>query len=224
MAIGIIKGLSMLLGAVILILTVPKFFNPPAPGLPRGSRLAGIAFEMALRRDEAKTLVGVQKGAEAVRKNSRLDDFVIVPLYVALFVALGLWATGRGFPLAAAVGAAVIALAILAGIADWTENHRTRVLLSELERGEIDETAMAAMRHAAIAKWALIAAVMALLATPFLWGRRNLALGLLYLLCALVYAAGLLSHRSGGRPLVEWGFCLMGLAWLATSEALHDPT
>lgn len=145
---------------------------------------------------------------------------MVIPVYVALLVVLGVWLLGRGVRSARVLGVLIIAAALLAGYSDRRENQGIRSIVAQYQEdpggGQIQQDTVDHMRRWSILKWGFLATTMALLSVPFFARRRSLPIGGLYLLCALTYAVGLIGHRAGLAGLVEWGFYLMGLAWLLT--------
>jgi hypothetical protein len=233
-----LRVLSFVLGAGLLVSTGPSLLQPAKPGMPDGMKLPGVALELVLNADEVRAVLArkqpppTQPPAEprpaGTRSGSRgnpvwFDDFVIIPLYVGFFVFFGFWLRRLGLPSARALAVPLIVVGLAAGVADWTENVGIRSVLTQYRASEgqvIDQGSIDFMRRASVAKWGLIAAAMALTATPFLRVRGGLITGLAYLAGALLFAAGLLGLWSGLRFLVEWGFAGMGVAWLATVAML----
>jgi hypothetical protein len=192
--------------------------------LPPGTHMPGIAFELARSPGEAAVLIRLLGGPDAIRQNLRRDDRYVIPVYVVLLVLLGVWLATRDLVYALPAGLGVAVAGLLAGFADRRENRKTEAVLAEHEKDPtrelIPEPAVDAMRRASMAKWGLLAVAMALLSLPFLEGERHPLTGGFYLLSAVSYGLGLQGLRVGMRRLVEWGFYLMGLAWLATPFAL----
>jgi hypothetical protein len=231
----ILRVWSLVLGAGLLYSTVPALVGPAKPNLPDRMRLPGVALELMLDAGEVRALLArpappptaEPRPTASTRPNSGnplwLDDFVVIPLYVGFFVLFGFWLRRLGLPSARALGLTLVVVALAAGIADWTENVGIRQVLTEYRASEgqaIAEGSIAFMRRASVAKWALIAAAMALTAAPFFRVRGGRIPGLAYLVGVLLFAVGLLGLWSGLRFLVEWAFAAMGVAWLATAVGL----
>jgi len=217
----IARILAFVVGALMLYFSLPVLFRPAPEGLARGAHLPGISLELALDPGEAAHFVDLQRGARYVLAGLDYDDHVVIPVYVILLVVLGIWLLGRGVPSARGLGVLVIAAALSAGYSDWRENQGIRSIVAEYQKdpggGQIQQDTVDSMRGWSILKWGLLATAMALLSVPFFAARRrSLPIAVLYLLCALTYAVGLIGHGAGLAGLVEWGFYLMGLAWLLT--------
>jgi hypothetical protein len=211
---------AFVVGALMLYFSLPALFRPAPEGLPRGAHLPGISLELALDPGEAAHFIDLQRGARYVLAGLDFDDHAVIPIYVALLVVLGIWLLGRGVPLARVLGVLVIGATLLAGYSDRRENQGIRSIVTQYQNdpggGQIQQDAVDHMRGWSILKWGLLATAMALLAVPFFARRRSLPIAVLYLVCALTYTVGLVGHRAGFAGLVEWGFFLMGLAWLST--------
>jgi hypothetical protein len=211
---------AFVVGALMLCFSLPVLFRPAPEGLPWGAHLPGISLELALDPGEAVHFINLQRGARYVLAALDFDDHAVIPVYVALLVVLGIWLLGRGVPSARVLGVLVIAAALLAGYSDRRENRGIRSIVAQYQKdpggGQIQQDTVDTMRGWSILKWGLLATVMALLSVPFFARRRSLPIAVLYLLCALTYTVGLIGHRAGLAGFVEWGFFLMGLAWLLT--------
>jgi len=207
-------------GALMLYFGLPALFRPAPEGLPRGAHLPGISLELALDPAEAAHFIDLQRGPRYVLASLDFDDHAVIPIYVALLVVLGIWLLGRGVPLARVLGVLVIGAALLAGYSDRRENQGIRSIVAQYQNdpsgGQIQQDTVDPMRGWSILKWGLLATTMALLSVPFFARRRSLPIAALYLLCALTYTVGLVGHRVGFAGFVEWGFFLMGFAWLLT--------
>lgn len=214
----IIRCLSPLLGAGILFLTVPKLFRPPPRGLPAGQRLPGVSLEVAKNAEEvADIITNAPRPTHEIRRELRLDQYLVIPLYALLFVALGVWLTSRRLPFAAGLGVAVCALIALAAYFDRQENRRTFDVLDAFDAGALGNSLVERMRRASLLKWGFIAAALAVVSVAFFLSGRCMAVAFIYLLATVSFAIGISLHRPG----IEWGFALMGLALLPTGEAIH---
>jgi len=214
----LVRCLAPLLGAGILFLTVPKLFRPPPRGLPAGQRLPGVSLEVAKNAEEAADIItNVPRPTHEIRRELRLDQYLIIPLYVLLFVALGVWLTSRRLPLAGGLGVAVCVLIGLAAYFDGQENRRTFYVLDALDAGSLKNSPVEQMRRASLLKWGFIAAALGVVSVAFFLSGRCLVVAFIYLLAALSFAIGISLYRPG----LEWGFALMGLALLPTGEAIH---
>jgi hypothetical protein len=228
--IWIVRALSFLMGAATLgsgLVTARRLHHredlEDDQALPPGTRMPGIALQLSRSPGEAAALIRLL-GSDQIRKNLRQDDRFVIPVYVLLLVVLGVWLATRDFAYALPAGVGVAVAGVLAGLADRRENRRTAAVVAEHEKDPerelIPEPLVDAMRRASMAKWGLFAVAMALLSLPFLQGQRHPLTGGFYLLSAVSYGLGLQGLRIGMRRLVEWGFYLMGLAWLATPFAM----
>lgn len=229
--IWILRAFSFLVGAATVgagLVTARRLHHredlDDQEALPPGTRMPGIALELARSPGEAASLIRFL-GPEEVRKNLRQDDRFVIPVYILLLVVLGVWLATRDLAYALPAGVGVAVAGVLAGLADRRENRRTAAVVAEHEKDParelIPEPLVDAMRRASMVKWGLLAVAMALLSLPFLQEQRHPLTGGFYLLSAVSYGLGLQGLRAGMRRLVEWGFYLMGLAWLATPFALH---
>jgi hypothetical protein len=210
---------AFVVGALMLYSSLPVLFHPAPKGLPRGAHLPGISLELALDPGEAVRFIDLQGGPRPVLAGLDFDDHAVIPVYVALLVVLGIWLLGRGVPSARVLGVLVIGAALLAGYSDRRENQGIRSMVAQYQGpggGQIRHDTVDTMRGWSILKWGALATAMALLSVPFFARRRSLPVALLYLLCALIYAVGLIGHRAGLAGFVEGGFFLMGFAWLLT--------
>jgi len=211
---------AFVVGALMLCFSLPVLFRPAPEGLPRGAHLPGISLELALNAGEAVHFINLQQGARKVVAGLDYDDHAVIPVYVTLLVILGIWLLGHSVPPARVLGVLVIAAALIAGYSDRRENQGIRSIVAQYQRdpggGQIQQDTVDHMRGWSILKWGLLATTMALLSVPFFARPRSLPIGVLYLLCALTYTVGLIGHRAGLAGFVEWGFYLMGFAWLLT--------
>jgi hypothetical protein len=209
---------AFVVGALMLSFSLPVLFRPAPEGLPRGAHLPGISLELALDPGEAVHFINLQRGARYVLASLDFDDHAVIPIYVALLVVLGIWLFGRSVPFARVLGVLVIGATLLAGYSDRRENQGIRSIVAQYQNdpSQIQQDTVDHMRGWSILKWGLLATAMAVLSVPFFARRRSLPIAVLYLLCALTYTVGLVGHRAGFAGFVEWGFFLMGLAWLLT--------
>jgi hypothetical protein len=215
--IWIIRILAPLLGVGTLALTLPDLLGSPWSGLPQGYRLPGIALDLArdsrtvLKLFRAKKPDGTTPTTRAFRRDLKLDQYIVVPLYILLFVAVGLWLVGGTALYARWLGIAGMVCVALAGLFDTLENIRTFRVLDAVDDPPLADAVVDRMRQASVAKWAFIAGTLVFLSVPFLVNPRSIVVGVISLLTAVVFAVGLAGHR----PLVEWGFGSMGLTLLA---------
>jgi hypothetical protein len=207
-------------GGLMLYYGLPVLFRPAPAGLPQGMHMPGIAAELALNPGEAARYIELQRGPRYVLYGLDYDDHVVIPVYVTLLVVLGIWLFGRGIPYARVLGILVIAAALFAGYSDRNENQWLRQMTAEYQKapdgGQIEQDTVDDMRAWSLHKWGLLALSMALLSVPFFARKRSLPVALVYFASAVAYLVGLIGHRAGLPGLVEWGFYLMGLAWLVT--------
>lgn len=214
----IVRIVAPLLGLGILFLTVPKLLCPPPPGLPEGQCLPGVSLESARNTEEVTNIIGkVPRPTDEVRKELRIDQYLSIPIYVLLFVALGVWLTSRNQPLAVVFGIAVIICIVLAAHFDYKENNRTFSVLSAFDTQSLNDSAVKQMQQASLLKWGLIAAALAIMSVPFFQSGRLIVVACIYALATISFAIGIMGYRPG----LEWGFALMGLALLPTGEAIR---
>jgi hypothetical protein len=198
-------GLAIFLGTVWRLLR--------SRPLRSGFRLPALALELVQDEEQVKA-IEEKYPPERIRRDLRLDLFVFIPLYLALFLALGYWLLrSDALPYAHLLGIAASLCVAGAALFDVLENLRTFSVLRQLNQSGVDR-----IRRAALAKWSLFFVMMALLAIPFAWqGGWLLIVAAIYLIAAGTGIIGLVWHR----PLIEWAFALVGLALAPTGEAIY---
>lgn len=195
---------SCVIGSVILLWTLSALLSPPPDSLPPGFHLLGLALELPASPDEVGRINPQLK--DQVKNGLWADSFLVVPVYVLLFVAQGVLLRRNGWNV---IGIGVIVCAVLAGLADEIENSRQVVLL---QANHPTDPQVLHVYIAASFKWALLGVVMLLLGTAA-WERDGwwkLASSVSFSSAALLLM-GIGVHR----PLVQYGFTLMGLALVA---------
>jgi hypothetical protein len=175
--------------------------GPPPEGGVRGHVLALELAESVRGADEATARGG---GVEWVREHLRGDRYFLV-VYVVLYSLLGGVLARRadgGWRWLALAG---IACAAATGVLDALENGRIAAFVDAPADAADRQPLVDAMRAASLRKWAAFFLTMALLGAP-LWhaGGPRTPVGGLYLLVALVGAAGLAGPRAG----IEWALTL----------------
>lgn len=219
-----------LIAAILSIVGLLQAFSRPAadrrceatseaePCSSRGMRLPGLSLQLAEDTYEVGRIAHSRAARESLLANIRRDYFVI-PVYVALFVALGL-VLGRTSP---TLGALVVACVLVAAVLDVAENIGSTVLLNTQV---LTPPMVKAMLWVASSKWLLLFIVAGALSPLFLPGEGLLmkGVGLALASSALVGIYGLAFQR----PLVEAGFLLllggivlMGLALFLSPQSLH---
>ena len=211
-AMWFLRVAAPLAGLAILGMTLPKLLgSQPLPG-GSGFRLRVIALELVENEDQVNKIQRVYPPNE-IRAELNLDLYVIIPLYVALFIALSYWLIRRNMPYAYFLGTTLASCVVGAALFDVTENLQTFSALRELDQLIVDH-----IRQAAFVKWSLFFVMMGLLAVPFAWrGGWVLAVAGVNLAAASVGVLGLIWYR----PLIEWAFALIGLALVPTGEAIR---
>lgn len=208
-----IRIFAPLAGCLLLFVTVRSFIEPKKD-LPRGFRKPALALELVQNTDEARQILKVYK-PEDIQRDLKFDSFAFIPLYVLLFLSLGFWFKGRELPYASVFALAIGVCIVAAGLFDVLENLRQWAILKNLDQAGVDS-----IRQAALIKWFLLFLTTAILSIPFLWrGNWVFVVGLLYLSTAIVGCIGVFSDSH--RPLIEWGFSLLGGALLLTGEAIR---
>lgn len=186
------------------------------PPLEGGVRGAVLALELARTVPGADRAVARAGGVEGVRKHLR-GDRVFIGVYVLLYALLaGVLARrveGGWRWLALAAAASVVAT----GALDVLENGRIAAFVGASPTSPDREPLLHAMRSASLLKWAAFFLTVALLGAP-LWhtGGPRAAVGALYLLVAVVGAAGL----AGPRAAIEWALTLAVAAALPSFAAM----
>jgi len=138
----------------------------PIDNLPNKHRLPGVALELVNNEKEFKTVVDavgkdyksnksknlVSKinkekdciknhkycGIEIFKSNLKIDQWLVVPIYVFLFIVIVIWLIMSGIKLGKASGLLVIIFAILAGISDTFENSYTITALERMQTNNIN--------------------------------------------------------------------------------------
>jgi hypothetical protein len=198
-----ISILSCIVGLVILAWNLSSLRAHRDETLPRGFYLAGMALELPVSANEVSEISSHAK--HTVRNSLWADSFILVPVYVFLLVSHGVGLRNGGWQ---TLGSLVILLTVVAGIADEFENMRQRTLIDALSPTNDQVRAVFTM---AACKWASLAAVLSLLGAAAWprggWWRVATAI------CdasAFLMLAGLAAYR----PLVQYGFSMMGLGLL----------
>jgi hypothetical protein len=180
-----------------------------------GFHQGGIALQFAGNAARASELVR-QIGPIGVREQLAADSSYIIPAYVAVFVAFGIWILARLPGRWRWLGAAVVALTFSGAAADRVENSR---MLSMLEA--ITDAAVQEVQNASRFKWGVLSLLLGCLAiascryawTSFNSGRKSGGL-----LASFTGLAGLLSAGIGMysvyavSPEIEYAFLGMTLS------------
>jgi hypothetical protein len=197
-------------GVLLLFATLPNLLK--ATTLPRGFHIPGLLLELVENEDEVKAVEKV-KLPDKIRRDLWIDTLGFIPFYTFLFLVIGYWLMKRDVPFAFALGViACVGIVLVAGF-DLLENARIFSVLKASSPQLVD-----GIRHAALGKWGLMFALVLMISYPFLRsGGWLLAVGLVYLIAAVVGLLGVFWHR----PLVEWGFMLVALSMLVSGEAVR---
>jgi hypothetical protein len=196
------------LGVLILLGSVKLAGSEPPTPLPGGFRSPVLAAEFVR---SAADIAAIRAGYRDVVLPSLTIDYVFIGGYAALFLLLAALLarrSGRAFALAAA--AAGLCAVVAAG-ADVVENLRIHAALTT-GQGSAQEIFIAA-----VAKWGLVFAALALLAPLFLRRRDWIAaLGVFWIVVAALGFVAL----AGPLPLLQVVFPLMGLGLAAVAVVL----
>jgi hypothetical protein len=209
-AMKVFRWAAPLTGGFLLCLTLSKLLQPTS--LPRGFHLPGILLELVENENEAKAVRDASEDGR-IRLGLVIDTFFFIPLYTSLFLVMGWWLAGRDVPFATWLGVVVCIGIVLAAGFDVLENVRTFELLRASSPKVLD-----GIRQAALVKWGTLFTLVLVLCCPFLrTGGWLLLVGLIYLITGVVGLLGVVWLR----PLVEWGFMLIGLSLLVTGKAVR---
>lgn len=213
MLMKIFRVAALFAGMLLLFMTLSKLLKPTT--LPRGFHIPGILLELAESEDEVEAVKQV-KPPDEIRKDLWNDTLIFIPLYTFLFFVIGLWLTGRGVPFAFQLGIATCVGTVVMAAFDLLENMR----ISEAIKASSPQI-VESIRHAALVKWGILFGLVLMVSYPFLRaGGWLLIFGTLFLITSVVGLLGVFWHR----PLVEWGFMLVGLSLLVMRVAVqHIP-
>lgn len=209
--IRIVKILAVLLGVGTLFVTLSALFRSSAITLPTGFHMPGVAMEFARTEKELQTVLSGANSPEKMRSGLNLDSRLVIPLYVVFFIVFASWLKQANPQQSNLLIVAIIIFILAAGISDYLENFFATQTLNAYEKGSLTDAMFFRNSIATTAKWGLIAFTMFLVALGLFKNNLNFV-GSVYLLNALIFAIGLVWHR----PIVEWGFTMMGLTWLIT--------
>ncbi len=219
-----------LIAALLSIVGLLQAFSRPAtdrrceatseaePCSSRGMRLPSLSLQLAQDTYEVGRIAHSHAARESLLTSVRRDYFVI-PVYVALFVALGL-VLGRTSP---TLGALVIACVLIAAVLDVAENVGTTVLLN---MQVLTPPMVKAMSWVASSKWFLLFVVAGALSPLFLRGEGLLlkGTGAAFAGSAVVGIYGLAFQRAlveAGFLLLLGGIVLLGLALTLSPQSLR---
>jgi hypothetical protein len=190
----------------------------------------GVMVAVAGNTSLTKVQLEADPGAvEAVRADpAALDDaratlhldFVLLTLYGATFVLLGLLVARRGGRGYAVAGGAAIAGALATCVCDAVENVRTLRLLPASGEGAFTQAALDALQTVSYAKWALSALTVALLTLAFTGRRRAWLVQGLAGGTAVAAAVGLAGVLARSRGAISTYFLLVGVVELVAAVLL----
>ena len=190
----------------------PSFTNASIP--VRGVADPVVALQMARAAEEVEAILGEAPSADReVMRIKQYVDFALIGGYLALALVITAALLGtRRRRVALLIGG----LAVLAALHDVRENLLTLRIVN-LSLSQVTPAMLDYLRFMSIAKWILLAAAVALLATVTV-SRRQWYLrtaGILGLAGAALTIAGL-SYNS----ILVWGGLLMVLSLLLTAATL----
>jgi hypothetical protein len=134
-----------------------------------------------------------------------MDSYLIVPLYTAFFTWLAFSLRSTGSAMSQFLFYAIIASILTAGFADLLENLYT----SRIAAGHATESLVNQKYYACFMKWGFIAATLLFVSMVFLL-RGSIWVPLVGFTTVIVFVLGFTVNR----PLVQWGFSLMGATLL----------
>jgi len=194
----------------------PSFTNASLP--VRGVTDPVIALQMVRNTDEVEAILGETPSADReVMRVKQYVDFALIAGYVflALLIAAALKRSGRR-----RIALLLDFLAIAAASLDIRENLATLRVVN-LNLNQLTPAMLASLRFTSVAKWIVLAAAMALLATVAVsrrhWYPR--AAGFVSLAGAAFTIAGLFYNT-----LLAWGGLFMLLGLLLTAVTLKELT
>jgi len=207
---GVVRGCALIvaLGSALVLgqalLKEPterrcEITDVAVPCSSRGMRLPGLSLQLAHSTYEVGRIAHSRPARAALLLANR-RDYLAIPMYVALFVGLGLL-LGRRRPTA---GALVIACAVGAGVLDVVENIG---ITAELTTQALTPLMVKIVLWTASSKWLLLFAMAGAL-SALLLPREALLMklvGVAFAGAAVIGVYGLTLKR----PLVEAGFLLM---------------
>jgi len=194
----------------------PSFTNASLP--VRGVTDPVIALQMVRNTDEVEAILGETPSADReVMRVKQYVDFALIAGYVflALLIAAALKRSGRR-----RIALLLDFLAIAAASLDIRENLATLRVVN-LNLNQLTPAMLASLRFTSIAKWSVLIAAMALVAS-FAPARRRWyprAAGFISLAGCVFTAAGLFYNG-----LLAWGGLFMLLGLLLTAVTLKELT
>lgn len=195
-----LHGFALFLGFCILALTLPQLINKPFHQF----NMQTVQLEWERDPNKAKEIIG-KMGRDRTLRDLKLDSWVVVPLYIALFIWLAFHLKTVEHPLGPVLFFAIIVTILIAGVFDLFENYYTARVVT----GQTTQSLLDMKYYACFLKWALIAAALLLVSVAFLL-RGNTAVALTGFATVVVFVLSFIAFR----PLVQWGFVLMGVTFL----------
>lgn len=146
-------------------------------------------------------------------------DFLLLVLYGASFVLLGVLLRGRRhrgrwFSIA---GAAVVAGAVITCVCDVVENIRTLRLIPADGTGEISETALDALRTVSYTKWAASALTVAIITLLFVGRERSRIIIAMAVVTGAAALLGLIGVAAQSRVTLQIYFAVLAVLLLAVA-------
>jgi patatin-related protein len=207
----LLRVLAPLMGIAVFVMALLDALSS-SNNLPAGFRLRVIALELAQNVEQLKQVVASYGSEVQIQAGLALDSWLFIPLYLLLFVALAFLLARSDTPRGKWLGVLLAACAVGAALADLLENAFIGAAVATS-----DPQMVASMHVAALTKWWLFVALMALLALVFFARRKRAGfLSALYLLIAAIGALGL----AFAPPLVEQFYGLIGVALIFSGEAV----
>ena len=179
----ITRFLAFLIGVGIFGMLLVMLINKPSKSLPRHFFSPIAAMELALDKNEAKSIIQITATSRGLTSKSTkkqwqafmdrfvgilyFDQFVIVPVYTCLLILLGLWwlsfSSHSGFLL----WFAILLSTVIACFSDSAENIHTLYVLQAYPN-QLTDALIADVRLAAYMKWSAIGLSLTLLGVSLL--------------------------------------------------------
>ncbi len=187
-----LTGLSAL--AVVLIALwmaiASRGFEPSPTELPGGFSGRVMAMEFVDTVESAKLILGPDQDRNRQVMHKVIGiDYIWIASYSLLFIMVGWLLCRRKCPWASYLATVAVIAGLASAIFDIREN---RAILNVIDNSLVTQTMINGVRDAALIKWTLAFAAMAILAVPFYGLSRKASwVGLAFTLTAALGLAGL---------------------------------
>lgn len=209
-----LRIIGFVMGAFILMITLPGLLNRTGEFFPGGFKLRGLALEWVKKPDEAIKIIDTH--AARLLKDLKLDSQIVVPLYVFYYIALAWYLKIQGSTREIFLASAITISILIAGLYDLRENAFTSKVINNFNNsGRLDITNLEQKYWACYIKWSLIALVILLIGVMLITQGNSLT-GMINLLAAIIFLAGFI----GSKSITEWGFAAMGIGLLFIAFSL----